>query len=212
MNTLGERIKETRESIPMTQEELGKAIGVTGVTIMRYEKGQREPSLDQLQKLAEVLNVAPEYLVGWNTGSLLNLLRQNQGFSQEELAAKSGLSVHEIQQAEGQNGGLSVAALDSILNALGMPLDKTSAAFQEMLEVETKIQESEKALRQEEYEIRDAKLRIAFAKLNARAQEIAIERLEELAKIPEYQNPDFPDNFEFPDDFLSDVAEPDEEP
>lgn len=56
------------------------------------------------------------------------------------------------------------------------------------------------------------KLRIAFAKLNARAQEIAIERLEELAKIPEYQNPDFPDNFEFPDDFLSDVAEPDEEP
>jgi len=52
----------------MTQEELGELIGVTGVTIMRYEKGQREPRMDQLQKIGDVLGINWTYLVGSPVG------------------------------------------------------------------------------------------------------------------------------------------------
>lgn len=53
----GEQIKKAREAAQMTQEQLGAAIGVTGVTIMRYEKNQRQPRFEQLQAIAKALNV-----------------------------------------------------------------------------------------------------------------------------------------------------------
>ena len=60
----GERIKSARIKRNLTQMELGLKLGVTGVTIMRYEKDQRTPSVEILLRIAEVLNVAPEYLFG----------------------------------------------------------------------------------------------------------------------------------------------------
>lgn len=53
----GEQIKKAREAAQMTQEQLGAAIGVTGVTIMRYEKNQRQPRFEQLQAIAKALNI-----------------------------------------------------------------------------------------------------------------------------------------------------------
>lgn len=60
----GENIKAAREAKGMTQEELGKKIGVTGVTIMRYEKNQRKPNLDILFQLSDVLGVSAVALAG----------------------------------------------------------------------------------------------------------------------------------------------------
>lgn len=69
MEDCGKLIKAAREKAGLTQEALGKAIGVSGVAVMRYEKGQRQPSLAQLAKIAktlgvstmELLNLTPEY-------------------------------------------------------------------------------------------------------------------------------------------------------
>ncbi|MBQ7137714.1 MAG: helix-turn-helix transcriptional regulator [Clostridia bacterium] len=58
----GPIIKAAREAAHMTQEQLGEKVGVSGVTIMRYEKGQRKPSFEQLAALAVALNVD---LVDW---------------------------------------------------------------------------------------------------------------------------------------------------
>lgn len=65
MGDYGERIKAAREAANMTQEQLGKKIGVTGVTIMRYEKDQREPTQKTLRHLADVLGVTVGYLQGY---------------------------------------------------------------------------------------------------------------------------------------------------
>ena len=67
MGSVGERIKTLRECLNMTQEELGKKIGVTGVTIMRYEKGQRKINVNALEKIAQVLNVEALYLLSGKT-------------------------------------------------------------------------------------------------------------------------------------------------
>ncbi len=61
--TIGQRIKEAREKAGLTQEELGKKIGVTGVAIMRYEKDKRQPRLAQLQAIASALGVPVQELI-----------------------------------------------------------------------------------------------------------------------------------------------------
>lgn len=54
---LGENIKKAREAAGLTQEQLGAMVGITGVAIMRYEKGLREPKLAMVDKLAGALGV-----------------------------------------------------------------------------------------------------------------------------------------------------------
>ena len=66
MGNYGDRIKKAREAVGLTQEQLGEKIGVTGVTIMRYEKNQREPRQKQLQSIASALGVSVGDLMGQN--------------------------------------------------------------------------------------------------------------------------------------------------
>ena len=63
--TAGELIKNARLAANMTQEELGEKIGVSGVTIMRYEKGQRTPKFATLQEIDKKLgsNIVGELIV-----------------------------------------------------------------------------------------------------------------------------------------------------
>lgn len=75
MNTYGSRIKAARESANLTQEGLGQKLGVTGVTIMRYEKNQREPRQDQFKRLAAALNVDVNWLMNGYT-----LAQRDQAF------------------------------------------------------------------------------------------------------------------------------------
>lgn len=62
--TIGDRIKMVREEKHMTQNTLGKEVNLSGVAIMRYEKGLREPKLETLNKIAQALGVSTSYLLG----------------------------------------------------------------------------------------------------------------------------------------------------
>lgn len=59
-----DRLKKLREEKNLTQEQLGKLINSTDVTISRYEKGLREPDLDTLEQLANIFDVSVDYLLG----------------------------------------------------------------------------------------------------------------------------------------------------
>lgn len=61
---LSNRIKEQRKKHNLTQEELGKLINVTKVSICCYEKGTRTPTLETLKVLAEVFDTDINYLIG----------------------------------------------------------------------------------------------------------------------------------------------------
>ena len=60
---LGERIKERREELRLTQLQLAQALGVTPQHISVIEKNKRAPSLDSLAKLAHELGVTTDYLI-----------------------------------------------------------------------------------------------------------------------------------------------------
>ena len=56
-------LKEIRIAKGMTQKELANAIEVTDAAICQYENGQREPNLDNLKKLARVLDCTVDELI-----------------------------------------------------------------------------------------------------------------------------------------------------
>ncbi len=72
MEEYGARIKSAREQAHMTQEDLGRSVGVSGVTIMRYEKCQRQPRIEQFHALAAALNVDVNWLINGDS-SLIEL-------------------------------------------------------------------------------------------------------------------------------------------
>lgn len=61
------RIKELRLRMGLTQEELGKKIGVGKAAIHKYEAGYVENlKRTTLSNLAQVLETTPTYLMGWD--------------------------------------------------------------------------------------------------------------------------------------------------
>lgn len=55
--TLGETIKKRRKELSITQPHLAELANVSTNTIYKLERGQGNPSLDVLNKLAEVLGM-----------------------------------------------------------------------------------------------------------------------------------------------------------
>jgi transcriptional regulator with XRE-family HTH domain len=61
---IGNRLKEAREALGMTQEDLADKIGVQPLQINRYEHEKNKPSSEIILKMAEALSVSTDYLVG----------------------------------------------------------------------------------------------------------------------------------------------------
>ena len=59
-----ERLKELRTKSGETQGQLSAAVGVSVKQIVRFEKGEQKPGLDNLWKLADHFGVTIDYLVG----------------------------------------------------------------------------------------------------------------------------------------------------
>ncbi|MCW6112156.1 helix-turn-helix domain-containing protein [Clostridium sporogenes] len=68
---LGDKIKKLRKSKNITQEELGKNIGVTTSMVGMYETNARKPSYEVLIKIAEFFSVSTDFLL--NTEEKLDM-------------------------------------------------------------------------------------------------------------------------------------------
>ena len=67
-NSLGTRIKYLRSITKMSQDELGKRVGVQRAAINKYEKGTVENiPIKTIEKIAEVFEVSPIYILGWDS-------------------------------------------------------------------------------------------------------------------------------------------------
>ncbi|MBY0145841.1 helix-turn-helix domain-containing protein [Neobacillus niacini] len=63
MNTVGRTIKNYREHLKMTKEELAQKIRVGTHTIEKYESGEQIPSTQTLMKLSTVLDIPASELL-----------------------------------------------------------------------------------------------------------------------------------------------------
>ncbi|CNZ68581.1 XRE family transcriptional regulator [Streptococcus pseudopneumoniae] len=64
MKVFSVRLKELRLKKGLTQTELGEKVGVKQNTFTNWEKGKREPSFENLIKLADLLEVSLDWLFG----------------------------------------------------------------------------------------------------------------------------------------------------
>lgn len=58
------RLKHTREEAGYTQEQMARNIGVSRPTYTLWENGKREPDIETLGKLAEILKIDLTWLLG----------------------------------------------------------------------------------------------------------------------------------------------------
>lgn len=87
--TFGTRLRELRKAKRISQEELGKVIHVSKVSISGYENDTREPSQEALTALANYFDVTTDYLLGLNqtpkwankkdANDLAKFLKENAG-------------------------------------------------------------------------------------------------------------------------------------
>lgn len=61
---IGEKLKMARKNKGWTQQELGKKLGISKVSVCGYEKGTRIPTIDNFIQLLDVLDVSADYLLG----------------------------------------------------------------------------------------------------------------------------------------------------
>lgn len=58
------RISEQRTALSFTQKQAAAKIGIPRSTYAGYESGQREPSAERLQRIAELYRTSVDYLIG----------------------------------------------------------------------------------------------------------------------------------------------------
>jgi transcriptional regulator with XRE-family HTH domain len=58
------RIKDLRYKQEQSQEDLGVMLGKSRETISKYEKGEREPGIEVITKLASHFGVSTDYILG----------------------------------------------------------------------------------------------------------------------------------------------------
>lgn len=72
--SLGRRIRQKREALKLTQEQLAKSAGLTSQYVSIIEQDKRSPALSSLAKLADELGVSIDYLVTGKEGTALDLI------------------------------------------------------------------------------------------------------------------------------------------
>lgn len=102
--TVGNRIKELRKKLHLSQVAFADMINVSKQTLYKYENDiiTNIPS-DKIESIAKICNVSPAHLMGWEEAdeggsyvpsATIKALRIKKGFSQENLAEKLNIPLY----------------------------------------------------------------------------------------------------------------------
>lgn len=128
MVNIGKRIRTARQKVGMSQEELAQLIGVTKSTISKYEKGAREPRYDQLQRIADTLNVPIHELFDGSTmdaDGTLHIWPAPQNASDELPAQELEALLEKLQ-----NGEPLLLSPDKLAKLKATPKEQVAAALE----------------------------------------------------------------------------------
>lgn len=114
---IGKRIRQKREELGMSLQDVATKLDVNKTSVMRWEKGETgKIKLPVVEKLAQVLSTTPEYLMGWES-SVQEISPYRPGHKIPILGRISaGLPLYAQEQIEGYtvtdlNGGDEYFAL-----------------------------------------------------------------------------------------------------
>lgn len=61
---IGEKIRNTREDLELSQNDMAKLIPMNQSNYSKIERGIQEPSIEQLRRICQILKLDPRYLLG----------------------------------------------------------------------------------------------------------------------------------------------------
>lgn len=79
-----ERLKQLRQSKGLSQMDLAKLLKISKSSVNMYERGEREPGLETLEKIADLFNVDLDYLLGKTDHTSHALIPSGRDISAEE--------------------------------------------------------------------------------------------------------------------------------
>lgn len=84
------RVKQLREEKHITQEKLAKAVGIDRTTISKVESGERELTLDHLQRISKFFDVSFDYVLGTsnerkNTIQIIDMTNAKDGVTKVQM-------------------------------------------------------------------------------------------------------------------------------
>ena len=83
---VGKRLRMRRVMLGLSQESVGKAIGVTFQQIQKYERGANRMGSSRLYDFAQILNVPTAYFFeGYEEEAGLSTPRKAAGFGEEDV-------------------------------------------------------------------------------------------------------------------------------
>lgn len=88
MLIFGERLKELRIKAHLSQQELSEIVGASKSSINMYERGEREPGLEMIARIANYFGVQTDYLLGTN---------EKQMKKERKNEMKKGLTDEEVE-------------------------------------------------------------------------------------------------------------------
>lgn len=97
--------KKAREGLGLTQGDLAELTGLHRSSVSNYEGGRRAVSASMLTRIWAALLFAemPEHARHPKAGSIIRALREASGWSQEDLAERTGLTRHTVSLMEVHN-------------------------------------------------------------------------------------------------------------
>ena len=176
-----------RKEKGMTQNQLGEACGIDAANIRKYELGKQNPKYETLEKIANAVDLPVSFFTGQPPFSNLPLLLQSKGvvlfslrnngyFSKDIIASQVSACEYMKMVAE-----YIADVKEASNNYLDISYKTKSAPEQH-----DKVKYITRAL-QIELGPEQMHLVLVYNRLNEKGQSIAVERIEELAKIPDYQ-------------------------
>ncbi len=139
METLGMRLKKSRERIKKTQSEICKLLGISIGTLSGYERDYRKPETEILRKLASLYLVSTDYLISGK------LIRSSED-SNYENSEESSLEKEFLEWIKNSIGGAFFYDFDSAPDERKEQLMKDLRYMWEREKDGSKTKESKKKL------------------------------------------------------------------
>lgn len=90
---IGERIKNRRIELDITQDELARRLGYSDKSSISRMENSSKLTLNKVQLLADALNVSPSYLMGWEDEINIDMdMSNNSGTISNNIGADSNES------------------------------------------------------------------------------------------------------------------------
>lgn len=217
--TTGEKIKAARKAAkpPMTQRDLASKLGLSFQTVSQWERGERNPKIETLGKIANALDTSPRDLCGDDMLSLYELSRTVEetssllssfadtmqqayafaGFPKDLQAVKSImlLSGYDLAVSAGEYYLVTQRGRYHLTEEQAAELLNSSVQYVEYLcvRLEKELQEISRHQRSDTSSTSPPHDYIDMLdKRDHEGQQKALERVEELMEIPKYQRTETP--------------------